>query len=53
MPNFRVESDLDKDMSDWRWDPVVFLCIGKGIEPKECHRLVKPMDIVNTLRYIK
>lgn len=35
----------------WKWEPFIFLCIGKGEEIKGDHRKYKPKGIVNTLEF--
>ena len=35
----------------WKYEPFIFLCIGKGEKIKGDHRKYKPKGIVNTLKY--
>ena len=35
----------------WKWQPYIFLCIGKGIQAKGDHRKYKPRGITNTLEF--
>jgi predicted oxidoreductase (fatty acid repression mutant protein) len=36
----------------WKWEPFIFLCIGKGIQAKGDHRKYKPNGIVNSLKFL-
>jgi hypothetical protein len=42
-----------EDMGENRWTPLIFLCIGTGVIPKGDHREYKPMNIVNTLKFVE
>jgi len=35
----------------WKWEPFIFLCVGKGTVAKGDHRKYKPKGIVNTLDF--
>ena len=45
-----VSSD-EKLPEGWKWEPFIFLCIGKGEKIKGDHRKYKPKGIVNTLEF--
>ena len=35
----------------WKWEPFIFLCVGKGKKLKGDHRKYKPKGIVNSLTF--
>lgn len=48
----QFEVTTDESMPEgWKWEPFIFLCIGKGIEAKGDHRKYKPKGIVNSLKF--
>lgn len=47
-----VNVTSDEDMPEgWKWQPFIFLCVGKGEKMKGDHRKYKPKGIVNTLDF--
>jgi predicted oxidoreductase (fatty acid repression mutant protein) len=49
----QIEVHTDEVMPNgWKWEPFIFLCIGKGIQAKGDHRKYKPNGIVNSLKFL-
>ena len=48
----QINVKTDESMPEgWKWEPFIFLCIGKGIQAKGDHRKYKPRGITNTLEF--
>ena len=48
----QIDVQTDETMPEgWKWEPFIFLCIGKGIDAKGDHRKYKPNGIVNSLNF--
>jgi nitroreductase len=50
LEQFEVHTD-EAMPEDWKWEPFIFLCIGKGIQAKGDHRKYKLNGIVNSLKF--
>jgi hypothetical protein len=47
-----IDVKTNEEMPEgWKWEPFIFLCIGKGETMKGDHRKYKPKGIVNTLEF--
>lgn len=46
-----IDAESDDVMTGFKWEPIIFLCIGEGVQPKGDHRAYKPKGIVNTLSF--
>lgn len=48
----QFEVHTDESMPEgWKWEPFIFLCIGKGVQAKGDHRKYKLNGIVNSLKF--